>query len=201
MKKIHKTQQAILDLLKVSMDDPCTLREIQLALNISSPSIVHHHITQLEKKGYLKRNPNNPKDYEIIADGPEKKVTYLNLYGPASCGPSGTLLDGDPVDRIPISTKLIPFAAKDAFMMEAIGKSMEPRIRNRDLVIVKRNPQPDDGSIVVCVNRGEVMIKRYTKGKSKVMLTSLNPDVRPFEAEEDFHIEGEVKSIISTKVL
>ena len=63
MKKLHKTQQAVLDLLKENIEEPLTVRELQELVGASSPSVVHHHIGQLEKKGYLRRNPNNPQDY------------------------------------------------------------------------------------------------------------------------------------------
>ena len=50
-KKLHDKQQAILKILEENIMDPLTIREIQELLDISSPSVVHHHIQQLEKKG------------------------------------------------------------------------------------------------------------------------------------------------------
>ena len=58
--ELHKVQRSLLDLLKQNAGDPLTIRELQSLLDLSSPSLVHHHITQLEKKKFLKRNPNNP---------------------------------------------------------------------------------------------------------------------------------------------
>src|SRR3989338_771739 len=100
MKKLHKVQEKLLQILKRTVTDPLTIREMQNELGISSPSVVYHHIQQLEKKGYLRRNPINPKDYQILADSPDKKITYLNLYGLATCGPDGSILNDDPIDRI-----------------------------------------------------------------------------------------------------
>jgi repressor LexA len=77
MKKLHEKQQQLSHILKENIDDPLTIRELQDRLSISSPSVVHHHIQQLEKKGYLKRNPSNPQDYQILSESPEKKITYL----------------------------------------------------------------------------------------------------------------------------
>ncbi|MFA6281640.1 MAG: HTH domain-containing protein, partial [Candidatus Omnitrophota bacterium] len=109
MKTLHHTQKKLLELLKQNITEPLTIRELQSALDISSTSIVHHHMEQLEKKGYLRRNPSNPKDYQILADSPEKTITYINLYGLAQCGPKGSILDGIPVDRIPIASKILGF--------------------------------------------------------------------------------------------
>ena len=85
---LHDKQIELIDLLKKYEDNPLTIREIKEELELSSTSLVHHHITQLEKKGYLKRNPSNPRDYQILSDA-EKPISYLNLYGFAKCGPEG----------------------------------------------------------------------------------------------------------------
>lgn len=195
-KKLHSTQERLLELLTENITEPLTMRELMGELGLASPSVVHHHIQQLEKKGYLRRNPSNPKDYQILADSPDKKITYLNLYGLAHCGPSGSVLDGDPIDRIPISTQILGFASEDAFMVKAKGGSMEPKINDSDLVIVKRAQAADNGDIVVCVNRGEALIKKLQKGK-QVILSSLNTDYEPFLANKDFRVEGIVRGVLS----
>jgi len=124
MKKLHPTQQKLLELLRKNIEDPLTIRELQEELDISSTSVVAHHINQLEKKGYLKRDPNNSSNYQILSDSPEKLITYLNLYRLAHCGPEGSILDGDPEERIPISSRIVTFPVKEAFMVKAKGDSM-----------------------------------------------------------------------------
>ena len=143
MTKIHPKQKALLDLLKKNIDDPMTIRELQDALKMSSSSIVQHHIQQLEKKGYLKRNPFNPKDYQVLSD-PERPIVYLNLYGLAQCGPKGSILDGSPIDRIPIASRLIKFSTDEAFLLEAKGDSMIPKINPGDLVIVQKRRHAEE---------------------------------------------------------
>lgn len=69
------------------MGEPLTIREITEILNLSSTSVTYHHLMQLEKKGYIKRNPSNPSDYQILSDE-ERQLTYINLYGLAECGPN-----------------------------------------------------------------------------------------------------------------
>ena len=196
MKEIHATQKALLLLLRENIDNPLTVRELQAILNISSPSTVQHHIEQLQKKGYLKRNPSNTKDYQILSD-PERPIVYLNLYGLAQCGPNGSILDGDPIERIPITSRLIRFPVEEAFLVEAKGDSMEPKIKAGDLVIVQKKQTADSGSLVICVNNSEVLIKKYIRSGTQTILHSENTDkYEPFIANEDFKIEGVVKSII-----
>lgn len=200
MKNISHIQQKLLSTLKNNIDNPLTIRELQNFLDLSSPSLVQHHIVQLEKLGYLKRNPSNPRDYQIVSDGPEKLITYLNLYGLAQCGPNGSLLDGSPIDRIPISSKLLGFRADQGFMVKAKGTSMAPKINPGDLVIVQKSQIANNGDIVVCVNDGMTIIKKIKKDKDKTILISLNRDYEPFIASSDFRIEGLVKGILSYSI-
>ena len=201
MKALHKVQKQLLDSLKKNIDDPLTIRELQEELGISSPSVVHHHIQQLEKKGYLRRNPSNPRDYQVLSDSPDKKVSYLNLYGLAQCGPAGSVLDGHPVDRVPISSKILGFSAADAFMVKARGDSMSPRINEGDLVIAKKTNTANNSDIVVCVNDRDALIKRIKKQGDNIILTSINQKYDPFIASTDyFKIEGVVKSVLSYSI-
>lgn len=201
LKHLHPAQQKLMSILAKNTDEQLTIREMQAIIGASSPSVVTHHISQLEKKGYLKRNPNNPKDYNVLKS-PEKDMVYLNLYGLATCGPEGTVLDGDPIDRVAVSTKFIPFASSHAFMVKAKGDSMLPKISNGDYVIAKQSSYAEDGEVVVCVNDEKAMIKKIKKEKSGILLISLNSkDYPPFSASKKFKIEGVVKGVITNKLL
>jgi len=199
MKKLHPTQKKIIELLKKSIDDPLTIREIQDILDVSSTSIVAHHIKQLEKKGYLKRNPDDSRDYQILSESPEKLITYLNLYGLARCGKRGSILDSNPVERIPIASQLVTFPTAEAFMVKAKGDSMQPKIHEDDFVIVRKTNNVEDSSIVVCINDGEALIKRFKRENGDIILISENQKYSPFLANQDFRIEGEVKGVITNK--
>ena len=164
-------------------------------------SNVSGELRQLEKRGYLKRNPHNLRDYHVITDGPERQFTYVNLYGLARCGPQGSILDGNPVDRIAIPSQLLAFPAHDAFLVRAKGNSMAPRINDKDLVIARRTDSVDSGRVVVCVNDGEALIKKLQIEPDRCILVSANPKCPPFSASStDFRVIGEVKAIMSHKV-
>ena len=196
MKTLHPTQEKILELLKTHVDSPLTIRELQEELDVSSPSVVHHHIRQLEKNGWLHRDPRNPRNYSL-ASAPEKSIVYLNQYGWAQCGPSGSILDGTPVDKIPIASRLLKFPTSEAFLVEARGDSMEPRINSGDLLIAQRQNQAISGDIIVCVNQGETLVKKFIRQEQAVILHSLNSEkYHPFIADADFRIEGVVRNIL-----
>ena len=125
----------------------------------------------------------------------------LNLYGLARCGPGGSILDGAPVDRVPIASRLLSFPAAEAFMMRAKGNSMAPRINEGDLVIARRASEVQDGRVYVCVNDEECLIKTVRIMGEKIVLESFNREQYPiFEAASDFRVEGEVRQIISGKI-
>jgi len=197
MKELHSTQKKLLKLLRKTIENPLTVLELAEELDISSTSVVHHHIQQLERKGYLKRNPSNPRDYQILQD-PENPIVYINQYGLAQCGSDGSILDGNPVDRIPIASRLIKFPATEAFIVVAKGDSMKPEINAGDIVIAQKQKtaQTKSGDIVVCVNNEKAIIKKIVKSKGDIILQSINVDHPPFAAAEDFRVEGVVRNII-----
>ncbi len=196
--KIHPIQEQLLKLLSKNRTDQLTIRELQEELAISSTSVVAHHLKQLEKKGLLKRNPSNPRDYMVTTEEAGARITYLNLFGLAQCGPKGSIIEQDPIDKIAISSELVKFPIQEMFLIKAKGDSMQPKIQHGDIVFVRRTNTADNGDIVLCINDGEGLIKQYSGNKGQVILSSINSDKYPsFVASADFRIEGVVKGLFS----
>lgn len=197
MNDLHKNQALLLELLADNKDFPLTIREIQNKLDFSSSSVVAHHMQKLEQKGYLKRNPHNPRDYQVYFK-PEKSVVTLNLYGFAQCGRNGTILDGNPIDKIPLASKILKFQADLGFIVKAKGDSMEPKIMEGDLVISEKSNVAENGDIIVCVYNDEVLIKKFFKQNEHISLISINSEKHtPIYVTEYFKIEGIVRNIIN----
>ena len=200
MKALHPKQTELLEILKSNISDPLTMEKLADRLNVSGKSVVFHHIKQLEKKGFLKRNPANPRDYMILKD-PERNVVYLKMYGMAKCGPAGTILDGTPTRVVPVDPSMVYFPVGKGFMVEAKGDSMEHLISPKDWLIVETNHLPKNKDVVVCVNNGEVLVKRFNNDGKNVILQSENPAYAPIVADPaTFHVEGIVRSIIKRSV-
>jgi repressor LexA len=194
---LRPVQQKLLRLLAENIDEPLTIRELKQRLELSSTSLVAYHINRLEKKGYLKRSRTDSRDYQIVGDGPERQVTYLNLYGLAQCGPDGSILDDEPIDRIPVPSRLLPFPASDGFLVKAKGDSMVPRICPGDILIVRKAQEVESGDIAVCINEGQAIVKKIQKEISnRPILVSLNSKYIPFSAADDFRIVGKVTGFI-----
>lgn len=96
---------------------------------------------------------------------------------------------------------LVPgHAAKNAIALKVSGNSMIPSIRDGDVVLVKLDPDPDPGSIVVARKNldGEVTVKRLVRQGKVTLLVPENKDYDPiiFNAKDDWHIIGRVTKLI-----
>ena len=81
---LTKRQQAILDVIRDSVQRrgyPPSIREICESAGLASTSSVAHQLAMLEKKGFLRRDPNRPRALEVLLPGEERRA-------PAAAEPS-----------------------------------------------------------------------------------------------------------------
>ena len=67
-------QATVLQVIRDSVDQrgyPPSLREIGEAVQLASPSSVAYQLRMLERKGYLRRDPNRPRAIEVVLPGSE----------------------------------------------------------------------------------------------------------------------------------
>lgn len=86
--------------------------------------------------------------------------------------------------------ELSPDMARDGseyFALQIKGTSMEPKISDGDVVIVRKQPDVDSGQIaIVCVNGDEATCKKIMKQNTGILLLPLNPIFAPtFYSNED----------------
>lgn|SRR3989338_4701939 len=191
---LHATQQKLYGiLLKQEKDDSLTLDEMRKKLGVKSINTVVHHLKQLEKKGYIRRNGDYGQFEALPA--PVRDIIYLNLYGTVGCSPSGFFNDDNLIERIPFPAKKLRVNA-DSFLVEARGDSMEPLIYDKDLVLVDRSPV-SSGDTAVVVHKDEAKLKKFYKEKGRVVLQSLNPKYEPIIVDpDDIRTVGVVRGMI-----
>src|SRR3989344_6702122 len=171
---LHPKQQQLYELL-LKNSEGLTLDAMREELEVSSINTVVHHLTQLEKKGYIRRNGAGGQ-IEVLP-APVQDIVYLTLYGLVKCGPDGFFNDDNVIDRIPFPAKRLRVNA-ESFLVEAKGDSMEPLIHDSDLVLVDKSPVGNGDTAVVVYDGGAVLKKVYEQGEN-VILQSLNPKVEP----------------------
>src|SRR5690606_32179444 len=67
---LTERQRLVLETIRRAVSErgyPPSMREIGEAVGLTSPSSVKHQLTVLEKKGYVRRDPNRPRAIEIVA--------------------------------------------------------------------------------------------------------------------------------------
>jgi repressor LexA len=157
---------------------PPSVREICAATNLKSTSTVHGYLVQLEKKGYLKRDPQKPRAIEII----NTSVTHRNmvdipLVGKVTAGQP--ILAQENIENIfSLPKEMVPDS--DVFMLSVKGDSMiNAGIYNGDIILVQSTNSAENGDIVVALLGDEATIKRFYKESDHIRLQPENPLMRP----------------------
>jgi repressor LexA len=183
---------------------PPTVREICEKVGLASPSTVHAHLANLERAGYLRRDPTKPRALELIghrrADPAEFRPTErelhtLPLVGQVAAG--GPLLAEENVeDYIGVPEPLSK--GGEEFLLRVKGESMiNAGILDGDLVVVRRQETASDGEIVVALLEDEATVKRLRKRAGRVWLQPENPAYAPIVADE-VRLLGRVVGVMRT---
>lgn len=88
------------------------------------------------------------------------------------------------------------------FGLQIKGDSMEPKISNGDVVIVRKQSDADDGDLVIAlVNGNDAVCKRLKKYAEGIALLSTNPAYEPMYFSEKEIVEKPVEIIGKVKEL
>ncbi|MDD2401950.1 MAG: transcriptional repressor LexA [Clostridia bacterium] len=177
---------------------PPAVREIGKVVGLSSSSTVHNHLIQLEKKGYIKRDPSKPRAIEIIDnnDKIDKEMINVPIVGRVTAG-TPILAVENIEDTFPLPYEFIK--SEDVFMLNVVGDSMiNCGILNGDKVIVKKQNYANDRDIVVALIEDEATVKRFFKGDCYVRLQPENDRYDPIiiKDTQSFLILGKVTGLL-----
>ncbi len=200
--KLTSNQKEILNELIQCRDanESISVRSIASNLEVST-SLVSYTIKQFEKRGILKRNVYNPKDFTLIFSPSKSPVHFVKLIE-AKCGASGSLNEDYVIDTIPIPINQFSILNPDkAILIKARGDSMEPKIYDGDMVLAEKISEAYPNRIYLVINNDEALIKKYVTLNDHKTLVSLNPEYDAIPITEDTHTRfiAEVKGIIRNK--
>ena len=82
---------------------------------------------------------------------------------------------GDSTEKIDLN-KLLITNETATFFCRVSGRSMEPHMRNGDVLMVDRSIEPKAGKIVIAVINGEMTVKRLSVVDGQMTLTADNPN-------------------------
>ncbi|EYR64185.1 hypothetical protein N866_14400 [Actinotalea ferrariae CF5-4] len=211
-------QRLVLETIRSSVERrgyPPSMREIGEAVGLTSPSSVKHQLTALERKGYLRRDPNRPRAIEVVHPDDSRSIApYDRPVAPEDSGdlathvapPSyvpvvGRIAAGGPIlaeqvveDVFPLPRQLV--GDGDLFLLRVAGDSMvEAAICDGDWVVVRRQPVAENGEIVAAMIDGEATVKTLRRADGHVWLLPQNAAYAPIPGDEAV-VLGRVVSVL-----
>jgi repressor LexA len=219
---LTQRQRRVLEVIRDSIDRrgyPPSVREIGEAVGLSSASSVAHQLSVLQKKGWLRRDPNRPRALDVRLPGetggrtapgagdaaglpgsaglPDDASgaapTYVPLVGRIAAG--GPVLAEQAVEDVfPLPRELV--GEGTLFMLKVAGDSMiEAAICDGDWVVVRQQPTAENGEIVAAMIDGEATVKTYKRRDGHVWLLPHNPAYDPIPGDEAT-VLGRVVSVL-----
>lgn len=198
---------------------PPTVREICQELHIKSTSTTHKDIANLEKKGYIRKDPSKPRALMIMDPDslPESPSSTISTTGPAGitlpmARENAQVVDIPVVGRIAAGTPILadqnvedtfPVPARYVskgvhFMLNVRGDSMiEAGIHDGDLILVEQQNVARNGDIVVAMVNGiesEATVKTFYKESDHIRLQPENSTMEPIRVK-DVTILGKVRGV------
>ncbi|MGW0182437.1 transcriptional repressor LexA [Nocardia sp. NPDC003345] len=213
-------QRKVLDVIRSSVSlrgYPPSIREIGDAVGLNSTSSVAHQLRTLERKGYLRRDPNRPRAVDVRGmDEAVRSVTTLAPADGADTGDTAPETDQPIPTYVPVLGRIAaggPILAEQAvedvfplprelvgdgslFLLKVVGESMvDAAICDGDWVVVRQQNVADNGDIVAAMLDGEATVKTFKRSGNDVWLMPHNPLFEPIPGN-DARILGKVVTVI-----
>ena len=203
-------QRAILEAIRDSVERrgyPPSIREICDAAGLASTSSVAHQLRALERKGYLRRDPNRPRAVDVrlaesvgateVMTGPSGEAVPSPVFVPVV----GRIAAGGPIlaeqlieDVFPLPRALV--GEGTLFLLRVTGDSMiDAAISDGDWVVVRQQPTAENGEIVAAMIDGEATVKTWRRRDRHAWLLPHNPAYAPIPAD-DATVLGRVVAVL-----
>jgi repressor LexA len=180
---------------------PPTNREIGQAMHIASTGHVDYHLSMLEKRGLISRQPKKSRGIKLTK--PTQGVAVI-----------GSIAAGEPLDIFPESEQRFVDVgsglvdSEHAYALVVKGRSMvEDHICDGDYVVIKPQSSCQNGDIVVAVHMqegvsGSATLKRFFQEKEhdRVRLQPANSELEPILIpksvwDREWQVQGKVVAI------
>lgn len=199
-------QRLVLDTIRDAVETrgyPPSIREIGDRVGLTSPSSVKHQLDALERKGYVRRDPNLPRAMEITNPDDAPQMSAPTVLGGDFATPElaegdltpeavnvpvvGRIAAGGPIlaeqaveDVFPLPRQLV--GEGDIFLLRVSGDSMiDAAICDGDYVAIRRQQVAENGQIVAALLDDEATVKTFQRRDGKVWLLPHNQDYSPID--------------------
>lgn len=221
-RSLTNRQKTILESIQRSVNTkgyPPSMREIGDTVGLASLSSVTHQLAQLERLGYLRRDPKRPRAMEVLipltlepdsaetAADPETDSGAAQIAALAGASDTamvplvGRIAAGGPLlaeqaveDVMPLPRQLVGHG--ELFMLKVHGDSMiEAAICDGDWVVVRRQQTADNGDIVAALLDDEATVKTFRQRDGHTWLLPQNTRYEPILGDHAT-IMGRVVSVM-----
>lgn len=186
---------------------PPTLSELAQAMGLRNRMTVHQHVTALKNKGMVHWEPGLNRSLRVIGTA-QQELAPAPGHAPASnyeephgtrLPLAGTIAAGRPIDAYETQEYLeveSRYGDSGCYALKIKGDSMiEEGIFDGDFVIIKPNPSPNNGDIVVALlGDGTATLKRFYKEKGRYRLQPANSEMEPIyvDPQDGLDVQGTV---------
>ena len=180
-----------------------SFEEIAEAFNYNSLATVHEHLSNLERKGYIKRSYNESRAIEIldtdVAPAYPRAVDLPVLGAVAAGMPIEAMTSGETMS-VPES-----FLRKSGshYVLKVRGQSMvDAHIHDGDFVVVNERRSADNGEMVIAMTHGtaggsSTCKKFFRERDGRIRLQPANETMEPiYVHENDISIQGVVVGVL-----
>jgi len=174
-----------------------SFEEIAGHFGYSSLATVHEHLSNLERKGYIKREYNESRAIELLPSDIFPRSLQLPLMGSVAAGMPIEAIQSQEMISVPDD-----FVRKTGnhYVLRVRGNSMiDEQIRDGDFVIVNERQTADNGEMVIALIDGNsaTVKKMYREKDGRIRLQPANETMSPiYVHENDISIQGIVVGVL-----
>jgi repressor LexA len=190
---LTERQRRVLEVIRDWLDRfgyPPSVREIGEAVGLTSTSSVAHQLRALERKGYLRRDPNRPRAVGVLPPDADGDDVAANRPKPAYVPVVGRIAAGGPIlaeqaieDVFPLPREIV--GEGSLFLLKVVGDSMvDAAITDGDWVVVRQQPTAENGDIVAAMIEGEATVKTFKRRDGHIWLMPHNAAYEPIPGDE-----------------
>jgi repressor LexA len=197
---LTKRQREILNYLSAYTEQngyAPSFEEIARQFNYNSLATVHEHLSNLERKGYIKRAYNESRAIEILPSEVFPRSVELPLLGSVAAGLPIEAMEANETIAVPEN-----FIARGGnhYVLRVRGNSMiDEQIRDGDFVVINERPVADNGETVIALidNASATVKKFYRERDGRIRLQPANETMAPiYVHENDVTIQGVVVGVL-----
>jgi repressor LexA len=174
-----------------------SFEEIARQFNYNSLATVHEHLSNLERKGYIKRAFNESRAIEILPSEAVPRAVELPLLGSVAAGMPIEAMEVDETVHVPES---FVHRSGGHYVLRVRGNSMiDEQIRDGDFVVINERRSVDNGETVIALidNTAATVKKFYRERDGRIRLQPANETMSPlYVHENDVTIQGVVVGVM-----